>query len=111
MINIIDLRLGIDQLNKIFDNGNDIVFGQNLLVHFNIKTKFFVHSITTNFTEIVSLIREEQLVDNLGATEIELSADEMKQLDRVRRLKPEYPGYLAALSRGSNLYGKKADDK
>lgn len=60
---------------------------------------------------IIGARKEEQLVDNLGATEIELNADEMKQLDKVSRLKPEYPGYLAALGRGSNLYGKKADDK
>lgn len=61
-------------------------------------------------TVIVGARKEAQLVDNLGAVDIELSGDEMKQLDRVSRLKPEYPGYLAALERGANLYGKKASD-
>ena len=38
----------------------------------------------------------EQLDDNLGATKVSLSADEMKQLDEVSALPPEYPGWMLA---------------
>ena len=36
----------------------------------------------------------EQLDDNLGATKLALSADEMKQLDEASELPPEYPGWM-----------------
>jgi aryl-alcohol dehydrogenase-like predicted oxidoreductase len=36
----------------------------------------------------------EQLDDNLAATEIKLSDEELKQLDRVSALPPEYPGWM-----------------
>ena len=36
----------------------------------------------------------EQLDDNLAATEITLTADELAQLDKVSALPPEYPGWM-----------------
>ena len=39
----------------------------------------------------------EQLDDNLLATEISLSADELETLDTVSRLPAEYPGWMSAL--------------
>jgi aryl-alcohol dehydrogenase-like predicted oxidoreductase len=43
---------------------------------------------------IVGATTTEQLDDNLAATEILLSDDEMKQLERVSALPPEYPGWM-----------------
>jgi aryl-alcohol dehydrogenase-like predicted oxidoreductase len=43
---------------------------------------------------IVGATSTEQLDDNLAAIEISLSADELKQLDRVSALPPEYPGWM-----------------
>lgn len=53
---------------------------------------------------IIGARKEEQLVDNLGAADIELSADEMKQLDKISYLKPEYPGYIPPNVRGQGLF-------
>jgi len=36
----------------------------------------------------------EQLDDNLAATDLSLSADEIKKLDEASALKPEYPGWM-----------------
>ena len=36
----------------------------------------------------------EQLEDNLAATDLHLTADEMKALDEVSKLPPEYPGWM-----------------
>jgi aryl-alcohol dehydrogenase-like predicted oxidoreductase len=36
----------------------------------------------------------EQLDDNLAATTVALTADEMAALDRVSALPPEYPGWM-----------------
>jgi hypothetical protein len=38
--------------------------------------------------------RPEQLADNLAATQVELSDDEMQSLDEVSRLPANYPGWL-----------------
>ena len=43
---------------------------------------------------IIGAKTEEQLVDNLAAAELELSAEEIKTLDAVSALPPEYPGWM-----------------
>jgi aryl-alcohol dehydrogenase-like predicted oxidoreductase len=43
---------------------------------------------------IIGAKRIDQLQDNLGAVELTLSADELKQLDEVSVLPPEYPGWM-----------------
>jgi hypothetical protein len=39
----------------------------------------------------------DQLRDNVAAARVELGADEIKQLDEVSQLSPEYPGWMLAL--------------
>ena len=48
----------------------------------------FVMSIIVGATSV------EQLDDNLAATEVTLSAEELAQLDRVSALPSEYPGWM-----------------
>jgi aryl-alcohol dehydrogenase-like predicted oxidoreductase len=43
---------------------------------------------------IVGAKRPEQLADNLGATKLTLSADELAKIDAVSKLPPEYPGWM-----------------
>jgi aryl-alcohol dehydrogenase-like predicted oxidoreductase len=43
---------------------------------------------------IVGAKRPEQLADNLAATQVKLSADELRALDEVSRLPAEYPGWM-----------------
>ena len=38
-----------------------------------------------------------QLKDNLGSVDVKLDADELKKLDEVSKLAPEYPGWMQAL--------------
>jgi len=38
--------------------------------------------------------RPEQLADNLAATQLKLSADDLSKIDEVSRLPPEYPGWM-----------------
>jgi aryl-alcohol dehydrogenase-like predicted oxidoreductase len=45
-------------------------------------------------TVIIGAKTMEQLDDNLGATKLTLGADEVKQLDEVSALPPEYPGWM-----------------
>lgn len=43
---------------------------------------------------IVGAKRVEQLADNIAATEIELTGEELAKLDAVSKLPPEYPGWM-----------------
>ena len=43
---------------------------------------------------IVGAKRPEQLVDNLGAADLALDAEDLAALDEVSRLAPEYPGWM-----------------
>jgi aryl-alcohol dehydrogenase-like predicted oxidoreductase len=43
---------------------------------------------------IVGAKTTEQLDDNLAATELTLTTDELAELDRVSKLPPEYPGWM-----------------
>lgn len=43
---------------------------------------------------IIGAKRPEQLADNLAATRVDLSADELRVLGEVSRLAPEYPGWM-----------------
>jgi aryl-alcohol dehydrogenase-like predicted oxidoreductase len=47
-------------------------------------------------TVIIGAKSEEQLRDNLGATEVALSTEELARLDEVSALPPEYPGWMIA---------------
>lgn len=47
-------------------------------------------------TVIIGAKTPEQLRDNLGASRLELSADELSALDMVSELPPEYPGWMLA---------------
>lgn len=47
---------------------------------------------------IIGARKMEQLDDNLQAVDVMLSADELKALDEVSRLRPEYPTWMETLS-------------
>ena len=51
-------------------------------------TRPFVTSI------IIGAKRQEQLVDNLAATELRLSSEHVTLLDEASALPPEYPGWM-----------------
>ncbi len=49
---------------------------------------------------IVGAKREDQLRDNLGAVDVELSADDLATLDAASKPTPEYPGWMMELQGG-----------
>lgn len=55
---------------------------------------------------IIGARKEEQLIDNLKSVDIELSEEEMKILDEVSYIAPEYPNWMPPLQRGENLLSR-----
>jgi diketogulonate reductase-like aldo/keto reductase len=43
---------------------------------------------------IIGSKRTDQLQQNLSAVDLQLTSDEIKQLDEVSALPPEYPGWM-----------------
>ncbi|HYD89607.1 MAG TPA: aldo/keto reductase [Vitreimonas sp.] len=54
---------------------------------------------------IIGAKTEAQLNDNLAATAVELSSDDLKRLDEVSKLKPEYPGWMLERQGGERASG------
>jgi aryl-alcohol dehydrogenase-like predicted oxidoreductase len=52
---------------------------------------------------IIGAKRMEQLKDNLAAVDLKLSADEMKTLDEMSALPPEYPGWMVPFQTSDRL--------
>jgi aryl-alcohol dehydrogenase-like predicted oxidoreductase len=52
---------------------------------------------------IIGAKRMDQLKDNLAAAELEMSAAEMKTLDEVSALPPEYPGWMVPFQNANRL--------
>jgi aryl-alcohol dehydrogenase-like predicted oxidoreductase len=52
---------------------------------------------------IIGAKRPDQLEDNLAAVDVKLSEDELKQLDEVSQLPPEYPGWMLPFQGASRL--------
>jgi aryl-alcohol dehydrogenase-like predicted oxidoreductase len=43
---------------------------------------------------IIGAKNQEQLLDNIACTQLQLTADEIKELDTISALTPEYPGWM-----------------
>ena len=52
---------------------------------------------------IIGAKRLDQLQDNLAAVDLNLTGDEIKQLDEVSALPPEYPGWMLPFQGGNRL--------
>lgn len=52
---------------------------------------------------IIGAKRPDQLADNLAAVDLTLTAEEMKTLDEVSALPPEYPGWMLPMQGASRL--------
>ena len=52
---------------------------------------------------IIGAKRLDQLEDNIAAVDLKLTADELKQLDEVSALPPEYPGWMLPFQGGNRL--------
>ena len=55
---------------------------------------------------IIGARKEEQLVDNLKSVDIKLNEEEMKILNEVSAIAPEYPNWMPPMQRGENLLSR-----
>ena len=56
VVDVIDVRLGVDELNQIFDNLDDVLLGQDTHIHAGVEIQFFIYPITTDITKVIPLL-------------------------------------------------------
>ncbi len=66
VVDIINISLRVDKLNQVLYDGNDVFLSKYAGSIRYIKSQLLVDSVTANITEVVSLVGEEQLVDNVA---------------------------------------------
>ena len=59
VVDIIDITFGIDQLDKILDDLDDILLGEDFDIDRSIETEFLIDTVTTDFAEVITLLAEE----------------------------------------------------
>ncbi|CAI8266327.1 MAG: Uncharacterised protein [Flavobacteriia bacterium] len=64
VIDVVHLRFGVDQFDQVLDDADDVLLGQYLDVRFDLEFELFVQTVTTDFSKVVSRLREKQLIDD-----------------------------------------------
>ena len=70
MVDIIDGSLGVHQLDQILDNLDDVLLRQDADIHICVQVQFLVNTVTAHITQVVTLVGEEQVLDDLTGTGI-----------------------------------------
>ena len=66
MVNIIDRRIAVDEVDEILDNLDDILLGQHAGVGVDVQTELLVDTVTANLAQVVTLVGEEQVLEHLA---------------------------------------------
>ena len=70
MVNIIHIGLRVNQLDQVLNDFNNIFLRKNTHIHISRQIQLLVNSVATYITQVISLFREEQVIDNLTCTGI-----------------------------------------
>ena len=66
MVDIVHVGLGVDQLDQVFDNGDDVLARQRANGRIGIQIQLLVDAIAAHVAQVVALVREEQLLDDVA---------------------------------------------
>ncbi len=65
MVDVIDRRLGVDELDEILDDLDDVCVGEHAHVRIGREAQLLVEPVASDTAEVVSLFGEEELVDDI----------------------------------------------
>ena len=66
VVDIVHVGLGVDQLDQVFDNGDDILARQRANGRIGIQIQLLVDAVAAHVAQVVALVREEQLLDDVA---------------------------------------------
>ena len=64
----LELEKRVNQLDKVLDNGDNILTSKCTDIRINTKVELLVDTETTHIAQVVTLVREEELVDNITSS-------------------------------------------
>ena len=70
VVDIIDFGIGVDELHQVFDNLNHVLLGERARLHRNGHIEFAVDAVASHFAKVVSLVGEEEVLDDLACGDI-----------------------------------------
>ena len=66
MVNIVNSCVRVNQLDEIADDGNDILLCKNTCLRVDIETKLLIDTVASYLAEVVTLVREEYILEHLA---------------------------------------------
>ena len=66
VVDIVHFSIGVNQFDQIFDNLDNILFCQNTNIIGNRHIQLTVDTVATYLTEVITLLREEQVLNHLA---------------------------------------------
>ncbi|GFI51949.1 hypothetical protein IMSAGC021_00245 [Muribaculaceae bacterium] len=66
VVDIVDIGLRVDELDQIFDDGDDVFLCEHLDIHRGCEAEFLVDTVAAYFAEVIALFREEKVGDDFA---------------------------------------------
>ncbi|CDC97772.1 uncharacterized protein BN576_00508 [Alistipes sp. CAG:268] len=66
VVDIIDVGLRVDQLNQVFDDGDDVLARQRTDSRIDVQVQLLVDAVTAHVAQVVAFVREEELLDDVA---------------------------------------------
>ena len=63
VVDIVNLRLGVDEFHQITDDGDNVLIREHARFHRDVKIQFLVDAVASHLAEIITLLGEEELVE------------------------------------------------
>jgi hypothetical protein len=70
VVDIIDISLRVDKLDKVLDDGDHILTGENTSLDRSREVELLVDTIASYLAEVIALIAEEEVLDNFASRSI-----------------------------------------
>ncbi len=67
MVDIINLGVGVDELDEELDNLNHILLGQHTCLHRDVHVQLVVDTVTAYLTQVITFVGEEQIHDRFAS--------------------------------------------
>ena len=66
MVDIVDVGLRVNELDQVFDDGDDVLARQRADSRIDVQIQLLVDAVTAHVAQVVAFVREEKLLDNVA---------------------------------------------
>ena len=66
VVDVVDVGLGVNQLDEVFDNLDDVLLGQDAHLHRGRQAELLVDTVAADVAQVVTLLGEEEVCDYLA---------------------------------------------